>query len=183
MMPTACLLLDDYLANDLAGEELLRFNAHLAGCPECQQIVYDHARLDSFLRAAITNLEPIPRGLTDRVARRLRASRRRRIAVVAAAAAAAVTLIWAVGRFAPSTDQSSPIEQVVEGPEAPVPELAAPDKKVRVTFTNRNGVLALSEESASPNVTFIRVYPGLRELSQSEQIKETEVSPEERNEP
>jgi hypothetical protein len=183
MIPSVCSLLDDYLAHDLSGNELARFIAHLSDCPDCQQIVCDQARLDSVLNRAIASSQPVPTGLTARVARRLRASHRRRIAFVVAAAAAVVTMIWAISRIVPSAVHPSLAEQAIVGPEPPAPELTTRGEAVRVTFLNRDGVLALPERSEAPNVTFIRVYPGLRESNQFEPNKDDLPSTPERNDP
>jgi hypothetical protein len=183
MIPSVCSLLDDYLAHDLSGAELARFIAHLSDCPDCQQIVREHARLDSVLTAAIASLQMVPTGLTDCVARRLRSSHRRRIAFVAAAAAAVVAMIWAISRIIPSADHPLLAEQSVVGPEPPAPELTTPGEEVRVTFLNRDGVLAVPEKSAAPNVTFIRVYPGLRKSPRFEPNEDDIPSPPKRNDP
>jgi hypothetical protein len=104
MNPFPCQSLDDYLAHDLIGDELVQFTAHLSSCVDCQQAVREQQRLDGLLSEAVIRLDLVPFGLTDRVRRQLRASRVRKLAALAAGLAAAMTAIWLVGHFLPRRD-------------------------------------------------------------------------------
>src|SRR4051812_27711801 len=106
---TPCDALDDYLANDLTGDDLVRFTAHLPDCAECRRAVGEHERFTALLAEAVVDRSPVPAGLTERVGRRLRAARRRRIAVaVGALAAASVAVVWLVGRPTPRPVEPAP---------------------------------------------------------------------------
>src|SRR5262245_43872813 len=105
MNPSPCQALDDYLVRDLGGDDLARFTAHLAGCPDCRQAVHEQQRLAALLAEAVSR-EPVPAGLAGRVAARLRSARRRRAAVAAALlAAATATAVWLYGRPEPPREE------------------------------------------------------------------------------
>jgi anti-sigma factor RsiW len=155
MTSSPCPSLDDYLAHDLTGAALARFVAHLPSCPACDRAVREHERLATLLTLAVSRLEPVPAGLTERVRSRLRAARRRRFAAAAAAlAAAVVAAVWLFARTAPRPDEPpAPLAGVQPEP---------PAEQVRVTFPAGANVIAVPAAVESPNVTVIWVYPGLR---------------------
>jgi anti-sigma factor RsiW len=141
-----CLALDDFLANDLSGDDRSRFVGHLPHCPACRQTVEEYERLTTLLTVAVA-IGAVPAGLTDRVRRRIRAARRRRLTIAVGALAAAVAvLVWMRAR-PPVQWHSAP----------PEPVAARPVEPVRVTFPTGD-VLAVRKAMSSPNVTFVWVY-------------------------
>jgi anti-sigma factor RsiW len=175
MDSSACQSLADYVAHDLAGEDLARFEAHLPTCSKCQRAIREEGRLDALLGEAVRRLDPIPEGLADRVARRMRTVRRRRIGAVVAALAASVVVVSLVVRFLPRPDPVQPTEQVEVRPDPPVPEDAPNVVQVRVTFPKAAGLFAVPVPSESPNVTVFRVYTGLREPRDAEHNEEASL--------
>jgi anti-sigma factor (TIGR02949 family) len=159
MTPSPCASLADYLDHDLTGGEWAAFEAHLAGCPNCRQAVEEQRRLAALLQGA-ARLEPAPAALTDRVRRRVRAVRRRRIAAVAAALVSAAA-IWLIVQAVMRPKPPAPPGPIAVPSEPPAPAPSVVGDQVRVTFPA--GVLTVPEEFETPNVTFIWVYPGLRE--------------------
>jgi anti-sigma factor RsiW len=174
-----CHLLDDYLAHNLRGDDEARFLEHLSGCPTCRQAVQEHERLAALLVEASSQLEPLPAGLTERIALRLRAARRLRAVALVAAALVAMTAMWLITREGERPDKP-PIEAEV-GPEPRVVEAPRPVEPVRVTFPADADVIAVPVKIDSPNVTFIWVYPGLREPPQSAADGNDSPSSAERN--
>jgi hypothetical protein len=179
MYPSHCQSLDDYLAHDLRGDDEARFLEHLPGCATCRQAVQEHERLAALLVEASSQLEPLPAGLTERIALRLRAARRRRGVALVAAALVAVTAMWLISReghrpkHQPIVAEPAPEPRVVEAPR--------PLEPVRVTFPDDAQVIAVPVKMDSPNVTFIWVYPGLRERSQAADDGNDSASSPERN--
>jgi anti-sigma factor (TIGR02949 family) len=175
MNPMPCQWLDDYLDNDLTGADLARFEAHLENCSACMRAVGEHRRLTELLSEAVAK-EPLPVGLSDRIARKLRATRRRRIAAVALAVAAtvAIAFIWWFGQ-APIKPKEAILakHEIKAQPVAPLP--AGPDNspQVEVIFHGNPGVIAVPEKTDSPNITFFWVYPSF--------ANEASSSPTERN--
>jgi anti-sigma factor RsiW len=179
MDSSACHYLDDYLAHDLRGDDEARFVEHLTGCPACQQAIDEHERLAALLREASRELEPIPVCLTERIARRLRATRRRRAVALVAAALVAMTAMWLFTREGHRLERQPIVAE--PGPEPRVVEAPRPVERVRVTFPDDAHVIAMPVKMDSPNVTFIWVYPGLREPSQSAADGNDSSSSPERN--
>jgi len=175
---STCHYLDDYLAHDLRGDDEARFLQHLPGCDACTQAVHEHERLAALLREASRELEPIPVCLTERIARRLRATRRRSVALVAAALVA-MTALWLFTRGGHRPERKPIVAELA--PEPRIVEAPRPAEPVRVTFPDDAHVIAMPVKIDSPNVTFIWVYPGLRELSQSAADGNDSSSPPERN--
>ena len=159
--PSPCQSLDDYLAHDLVGDELTRFTAYLADCPDCARAVIENQRLQSLLRAAVDRKE-VPADLRPRLERRLQWARRRRwvVATVALAAAAAV-IVWFV-MHRPAAEKPAPPQVEVVQPQPRKPDSPAPAEEVRVTFPGDANLVVVPEKMPSPNVTFIWVYPGQR---------------------
>jgi anti-sigma factor RsiW len=166
-----CQALDDYLAHDVAGEELTGFTAHLADCPACARAVREQRRLEGLLTEATARLEPLPAGLTRRVADRVHSARLRRLAVAAVAllAAAAAVVAWMVTRPAVVPHDPEPRQAQVQ-PEPPPEEASA-----RVRFPTAD-VVVVREELDQPNVTFLWVYPGLRTAARPAEESVTERS-------
>jgi hypothetical protein len=185
MNPSPCHLLDDYLAHDLRGDDEARFLEHLPGCATCRQAVHEHERLAALLVEASSQLEPLPADLTERIALRLRAARRRRGVALVAAALVAVTTMWLIthDRHRPEKREIAaelgPEPRLVEAPR-PI-EAPRPVELVRVTFPDDAHVIAMPVKMDSPNVTFIWVYPGLREPPQSAADGNDSSSSPERN--
>jgi hypothetical protein len=179
MNQSLCQSLDDYLAHDLTGDELVRFSAHLPDCPDCRQVIREHQRLATLLVEATDRLEPVPAGLTERVGRRLRAARRRRVAAVAATLAATVAVAWLVVRAAPRPDEPTPPRAEVRPKPSPTdaPQQA---QRVRVTFPG-DSMLAVPAKIESPNVTFVWIYPGLRASPALAPAADSPLSPLERS--
>jgi anti-sigma factor RsiW len=141
-----CQLLDDYLNNDLTGEDLARFQSHLEGCSACSRALGEHQQLRALLCEAVAR-EPLPVGLGEKTVCKLRAARLRWIAV-----------LWWFGQAG-----TKPNEPMIarEAPRAvPQPAEKAPNQDVHVTFLDNPSVLAVPEKMDSPNITFYWVYPG-----------------------
>jgi Putative zinc-finger len=157
-----CEALDDYLANDLRGDDRARFVAHLANCHDCQGAIQEQERLARLLSDATAQQDPVPAMLVAKIERRLRASHRRRVAAVAAGVALLIgTASWMLTRSTSPPHEPRPIVQ--RDPEPPLVEEPAAAAPVRVRFPDRAHVLAFPPETVSPNVTVIMIYPGLRE--------------------
>jgi hypothetical protein len=165
---TPCRWLDDYLAHDLTGDEHARFVTHLPDCADCRRAVRERERLATLLTEATTKLDPVPTDLTDRISRRLRATRRRRFAAAAAALAVIASAVWLIGRTAPRPDKPQPPLADVK----PAPESPPPAERVRVTFPESAHVLAVPAPTESPNVTFLWVYPAVRVAPPAERSDE-----------
>jgi anti-sigma factor RsiW len=183
MNPSPCQLLDDYVAHDLTGDDLARFEAHLPDCSQCHRAVREERQLDAMLSEAVTRLDPSPEGLSKRVERRLRVAQHRRVAAVVLASAASVVIMVLVGRFVLRTEPPKLTEQVRVQPEPPEPDGPPAAERVRVTFPAGVGVIAIPEPSESPNVTIIRVYTGLREPYRTEPVDEAFLPTPERSDP
>jgi hypothetical protein len=179
MNPSPCQYLDDYLAHDLRRNDERRFLEHLPGCDACTQAVHEHERLAALLREASRELDPIPVCLTERIARRLRAARRRRAVALAAAALVAMTALWLFTRGEHRPERKSIVAELA--PEPRIVEVPPTAESVRVTFPDDAHVIAMPVKIDSPNVTFIWVYPGQREPSQSAADGNDSSSSSERN--
>ncbi len=155
MNPSPCDPLDNYLDRALPDEAHAAFADHARQCPTCRQAVEDQGRVDDLLRRAVAR-EPVPEGLTPRIARRLREAERgrrlRRAAGLAAALLAGLGL-WGLGRQ-PPPETPRPPEQAETAPPAPDPR-----SLVDVTFESSPSVIALPLRTDSPNVTVIWIYP------------------------
>src|SRR5262245_25317921 len=152
MNPSPCQSLADYLARDLGEPDRARFEAHLADCPDCRRAVGEAQRLQGLLAAAVSELEPVPGGLVERVGRRLRRARRRRIAAVVGALAPAAAVLWLVSRTAPPRVEPEPPPPGADGqPDPPAPGGAAvePAAQVRVTFPADANVVVVRAETES----------------------------------
>jgi ferric-dicitrate binding protein FerR (iron transport regulator) len=154
MTAPLCQWLDDYLARDLGGADHARFVAHLPECPECRRAVDDNERLVALLAQAAES-EPIPTGLTERVARRLRVARRRRRAAMAAAALV-TAVIAGMLLHRPAPRPSEPATSVAD--VRPATSDTRPTSPVRVTFPPSAHVSAVPVRTESPNVTFLWVF-------------------------
>jgi anti-sigma factor RsiW len=179
---TPCQSLDDYLARDLTDDERARFTAHLTHCPDCRLAVHEHDRLGALLSAAVAQLDRVPERLIGRIESRLLSARRRRIMLVATGVAALVGVVWLLGHALLRPGKvTQPVVEVRPEP----PRLAAPStgSQVRVLFPARANVVALPQETGSPNVTLIWVYPGLRHVPRPAPAARESSSPLERNNP
>jgi hypothetical protein len=176
-------MLDGYIANDLGREERAQFAAHLEGCSPCRQAVHAERRLNALLAEALTQREVVPADLGTRVSRRLRSARHRRLAariiLAGASLAACVFLgIRLVSHRAPMEHTLTKVEPRAQAPERP-PAVG----RVRVTFDEASGVLAVPIPTDSPNITFIHVYSGLRRSAGGGRGPESQVSTPERSIP
>jgi anti-sigma factor RsiW len=155
MQESACLLLDDYLAHDLTGENRARFVAHLPTCPDCDRAVREQERLSALLREAAA-LDRVPARLLDRVERRARITRQRRMTVAALAVAATITGIWLVKpRIEPDAPATrGPTLAGGSGSVSPV----EPASHVRVSFPVDAHLSAVPIKSESANVTVFWVF-------------------------
>jgi anti-sigma factor RsiW len=157
-----CRALDDYLANDLTGDDRASFIAHLPNCPDCQTAIREQERLGRLLSDATAVQEPTPVLLVARIERRLRATRSRRVAAVAAGVALLIGgASWLLSRSTSPPHEPRPVVQRDLDP--PMREETTVGGPVRVSFPDRAHVLAFPPQAVSPNVTVIIVYPGLRE--------------------
>jgi hypothetical protein len=152
---------------------------HLPGCAACTQAIDEHERLAALLIEASSRLEPLPAALTERISRRLRTARRRTTVALVAATLVAMTAMWLITREGHRLDKP-PIAAEL-GPEPRVVEAPRPLEPVRVTFPDDAQVIAVPVKMDSPNVTFIWVYPGLRERSQAADDGNDSASSPERN--
>ena len=146
------------------------FQWHLARCPACRERAEAHRRIDALLAGANRSV-PCPPGLTDRVARRLRARRRRRLVLAGAAAALVVGAVAAVLLSRPGSGGEGGAPVIAAGgghsePRvAPDPEVAPPPREVpgrpevTVRFPRDGGILAVETEEEHPGVTLIWLYP------------------------
>src|SRR4051794_39026557 len=118
---TPCDALDDYLAHDLTGDDLVRFTAHLPNCADCRRAVGEHERFAALLAEAVEMRGPVPGGWTGGVGRRRGAARRRRFAAAVGAlvGAASVAVVGVVGRPPPRPVEPAPAVAEVR----PVPEV------------------------------------------------------------
>ena len=158
-----CQWLDDYLAHDLDGERHAWFSNHLAGCESCRRAVQEYGRLNALLTDASLRLEPVPADLVHRVRLRLHASRRRRVLAGAAALAAVLVFGWLLGRVISHSGQREPA-LVERRPEEPATD-PQPVDVARIRFPAPSSLLTVPEAIDAEHVTFVWVYPGLREPS------------------
>jgi anti-sigma factor RsiW len=175
MNDNACQLLDDYLDNDLSGEGLARFEAHIEHCPVCSRAVGEQQRLEKLLCEA-TMRAPLPVGLNGVIASKMQASRRRRSAAVAIAVVAtlAIALTWWWGQATNKPQEAIIAEQETKAAPLPPPrDEHTHNPKVKVVIRGNVDVIAVPAEIDSPNVTFFWVYPGY--------AREASASPTERN--
>ena len=64
-------LLSDYLDGDLAREEVVRIEAHLAGCDWCERFGGGVGHVVGALRRELSRAAPLPRDVAARLERRL----------------------------------------------------------------------------------------------------------------
>lgn len=151
MPPPDCERLDAYLDGELDAAARSRFEEHLAACDSCRQMVALDRRIGATLAAA----QPVaPRGLKERIDRRLRRAQFHRAAQRSALLAAAAALI-AVGFWA-----SQRREQGESPIQPPVAVTAKP--AVRIRFADEDSVIAMPLKSKNPRVTIVWVYPAVR---------------------
>ena len=161
MFASACDSVDDYLNRDLPPEQDQLFRAHLLDCATCQAAVQQQERLSALLREAVIELDPPPAEVVTRFRARLTKARRRRFlafAMSASAAAAVVLLLMQKGRWTvgPEKPESAPPIEMVAVQEK------VPSAEVRISFANESKLIVVPEETDSPDVTFVWVYPNQR---------------------
>ncbi len=160
MFSSPCDLLDDFLARDLSTEKEQSFAVHLTDCTACNAIVQQQKRLDALLQEASRVLVPVPAGLVQRTRHRLQKSRRRRYLAYSLAASAAAAIIWAL--FQQGFWLRPPTNAVSQPPEQVVQEKAISAPEVRISFTDESKFLIVPEQTDSPDVTFVWVFPNQR---------------------
>jgi hypothetical protein len=156
---------DGYLGKWLTAAERIEFEAHLADCPDCCQVIQEQLLRDCLLARACTALKPVPPGLIDRIDRGLRRARRRRVFARTTGLAAAGILIcllatWFIVPGAPE-NRSKPSPALTKGTRPPEPP-PDPRSLVQVTVENPSDVIAVPQKTDSPSVTVIWLYPTIR---------------------
>jgi anti-sigma factor RsiW len=173
MTDPQCQRLDEYLCGWLSTDEAADFEAHLAGCPACQEESAVQRRIDRLLAERAAQAETVPAVLASRVERGIRAARRRRLFGWADALTAAAAVVLAVGLWgAPVLFSTRGNDRpIVENPTVPVratepltpPAFAGTQPVVaRVTLLDSSSAILVPVESHSPNVTVVCVYPTLK---------------------
>jgi hypothetical protein len=165
MKAANCEQRDGYLGKWLTGDELVEFEAHLAYCRDCRQIIQEEQRLESLLARANSALAPVPPALIDRVEHRLRQAGRRSAAAWATGLAAAALLICAVAiwHLPQRVPEDGPVPSPVAA-QAPRPAELAHARRplVEVTFHSPSDVIAVPQKTENPSVTIIWVYPTIK---------------------
>jgi hypothetical protein len=161
MFLSSCDQLDDYLARGLGEEQERAFEAHLPECPACYTAVQQQNRLDALLVLAVTKLDQVPVELIHRTRARLQKLRRRRYLAYALSASAAAALVWFLLQL-----PTRPPTRLKDGSRPPGEVVAESEKEspdpVRISFSHESKLLLVPEETGSPDVTFVWVYPNLR---------------------
>ena len=158
-----CQHIDEYLDGDLDEPASAVFEKHLADCPSCANTLAQQRQINQLLTQATQRLDPIPIDLAARIDRQLRLVRRRRHFAFVATGAVAAVVAWALLFRSPTRDEPS------RDAVAPSLELAiesSPSSPAMVVFPNESKLLIVPEETGSPNVTFVWVYPNQRKSSQ-----------------
>lgn len=164
-MPDAdCTQLDDYLDGDLDAASRRAFEAHLRACDACRQSAEFAQRTEQLLAAS----RPVaPAGLVERIDRRLRRERVLQIGQRCGLLAAAVVLIvlgfWGSrGRETGVVPVPPPSQQVA----------VAPERDVRIRFSEDEPVIAMPLKSKNPQVTIVWVYPEVRRAAVGDALDE-----------
>ena len=169
-----CEHIEDYLGRWLGEAERERFEAHLAGCPDCRRERERQRRIDLLLAQGARHPEPVPASLVDRIERQVRSSARRRRMQWAGGLAAAAMVLLAVGisiatRPPGNRPELRPIVQqpgqpaVEKAPVDPVPEKTRENRpEVRVVLSNPSDAILVRSETVSPNVSMVWVYPTVK---------------------
>ena len=161
MSAVACASLEEFLNRDLPLEQEQLFRAHLPDCAACQAAVQQQERLNALLTEAVLELDPAPAEVISRFRIRMAKARRRRFltyAVSASAAAAVILLLLQNQRRTVVPEKPEPGPRIEM---AAVPE-KVPPAQVRITFANQSKLIVVPEETDSPDVTFVWVYPNQR---------------------
>ena len=152
----SCHQIDDYLDGDLAELDRTGFEQHLANCPICAAVVEQQRQLAGLLEAATQHFDRPSPELVRKIVRRLRMKRRRRVFAYAAALSAAAAVVWVLLSRLPIKDKS--IEADVK-PALEIAEAKTAGPPVRISFANESSLVIVPEETGSPNVTFVWVFP------------------------
>jgi anti-sigma factor RsiW len=152
----SCHRIDDFLDGELEEPDRSLFEGHLATCHACASIVDQQRRLNRLLTVATQHLDRPSPGLVRKIDRRWRAKRRSRYLACAAALCAAAAIAWAVLSMLPRRKEPLPAERK---PTVEVAEANIARPPVRISFAHESKLLIVPEETGSPNVTFVWVYP------------------------
>src|SRR5207247_1787093 len=96
MRASTCEQRDGYLGKWLTADERAEFEAHLANCPDCRQLVQEQRRLDDLLTRANNALLLVPAELIAQIDHRFRQARQRKAAAWATGLTAAGVLICTI---------------------------------------------------------------------------------------
>lgn len=179
-----CDYRNGYLGRWLTVGERTEFEAHLAHCLSCRQIVQAEAKLDDLLARANTVLRPVPTSLVHRVEQRLRRARRRRISLWAASLAIAgllfcVLAAWfLIPRAADNGPRPSPDLTKRARPCEPPRD---PRALVQVKLENPSDVIPVPQKTDNPSVTIIWLYPTIKAAREPRSAPPEFFLPPERN--
>jgi len=167
MTDPRCDQLDEYLCGWLSPDEAADFEAHLAGCPACQEECAVQRHIDRLLAEGAARIEPVPVLLPGRIERGVRAARRRQFGwACSLTAAAGIVLalgLWgAPAVFFPRDDGRPMAQRPTDPVHAAEPFVPQPVAAARVTLVDSSSAILVPIESHSPNVTVVCVYPTMK---------------------
>jgi hypothetical protein len=161
-MSHECNKLDAYLADDLSGDDSVRFERHLSSCEVCREAIDQQNWIDSMLRSSHrSQLEPIPSHLA-KPSRTARTHSRRNALVAACGLASAAALLVAISHWQLNRQAMTDSNQTTSINRTAQTTRADEKKPPTATFIGGPDVIAVPVESHSPNVTVVRIYPTYR---------------------
>ena len=162
-----CEKLEAFLNDELADEDVLRFEAHVVKCEACCEAVGQQRWIDGLLRSTERlESEPAPSAIRGRIRQSIMRRRKARLAACGLAAAAVVVIAagWIFVLNRQARDAVKPViaqAVVAENESSPNPSLKGrgTSQPPRAVFVGGADVFVASVESRHPNVTIVRIYP------------------------
>jgi hypothetical protein len=113
--------LEAYFCDDLAGDELRRFEAHLSSCAECRQVVDSYNRIDPMVRGVLQHRLAIAQMAAHNNGR----SRVLKLALAGSGTLVAVLVLSIIGM---RSMQDTPVPPVAVQPPPPISSPIKPDE-------------------------------------------------------
>jgi anti-sigma factor RsiW len=153
-----CEKLDAYLAGDLSGSELVRFESHVAECTACRKAIDEQQWIEDLLQSpARIQLERTPATILDSV--HVSLAQRRRVLQAACGLAAAAVLLIAVGWLGLNRQSTCPVISKIQDVAVAEPVHAPSPTQPQATFVTTSDAIAVPLESSSADVSIVQVYP------------------------
>jgi anti-sigma factor RsiW len=157
----SCDRVDEFLDGDLHLAVEISFRQHLEGCLHCRRLVAQFEQLGRKLNQAASQVDVVPVDLIPRIQARLIAKSRRRVLAATGLCGLAAALAIVLGQLWRERVTCSALP-----PEPVLVEQTRPKAPVQIAFADQSKVLVVPEETGSPDVTFVWVFPNQHKTSQ-----------------